>query len=327
MKAIERIAVFTSGGDSPGMNAAIRAVVRTALLKECSVYGIRRGYQGMVEGDFQPLTSRSVSNIIQRGGTILKSARSEAFRTPEGMKMAYDNLRQHQIDAVVAIGGDGTFRGAEQFCSLHPGIRFIGIPGTIDNDIAGTDYTLGFDTALHTVIDAVDKIRDTAASHDRCFFIEVMGRDSGCIALWSGLAGGAEEILLPERSTDVEALVDLLERGKTTGKRSSIIIVAEGEKSGGAAEVAALVKEKLPHYDTKVTVLGHIQRGGSPSVSDRILGAKFGVWAVEALFNGTDRVMVGVRCGNKEFTPFSDATRAPEPLDAELYRINRILAT
>jgi 6-phosphofructokinase 1 len=210
---------------------------------------------------------------------------------------------------------------------MHPGIRFIGIPGTIDNDIAGTDFTLGFDTALHTVIDAVDKIRDTAASHDRCFFIEVMGRDSGCIALWSGLAGGAEEILLPESSTDMNALVDLLERGKSKDKRSSIIIVAEGEKSGGAAEVAAKVKAILPHYDTKVTVLGHIQRGGSPSVSDRILGAKFGVWAVEALFDGIDRVMVGTRCGSKLFTPFSEATRAPEPLDAELYRINTILAT
>lgn len=327
MKPIERIALFTSGGDSPGMNAAIRAVVRTALQRGCKVYGIRRGYQGMVEGDFQPLTSRSVSNIIQRGGTILKSARSDAFRTPEGLALAHENLRQHRIDAVVAIGGDGTFRGAEEFCSRHAGIRFVGIPGTIDNDIAGTDYTLGFDTALHTVIDAVDKIRDTAASHDRCFFIEVMGRDSGCIALWSGLAGGAEEILLPERSTNVDALVELLERGKSNDKRSSIIIVAEGEKSGGAAEVAAAVKGKLPHYDTKVTVLGHIQRGGSPSVSDRILGAKFGVWAVEALFEGLDRVMVGTRCGTKSFTPFSEATRAPEPLDSELYRINSILAT
>ncbi len=327
MNKTERLAVFTSGGDAPGMNASIRAVVRTALLNNLRVYGILRGYQGMIEDEFKPLTSRSVSNIIQRGGTILKAARSIDFMSEEGMEKAYQNLKQHQIDAVVAIGGDGTFKGAEEFCKKYQDIRITGIPGTIDNDLTGTDYTLGFDTAVNTVIEAVDKVRDTAASHDRCFFIEVMGRDSGCIALWSGLAGGAEEILLPEKITDFDELVSKLERGKMNNKTSSIIIVGEGEKNGGAAEVAAKIKEKLPHYDTKVTVLGHVQRGGSPSAFDRILGAKFGVWAVEALLAGHNRKMVGILKGEKHLTEFSKATKQSEPLDMELMRINAMLAT
>ena len=309
------------------MNACIRAVVRTALVNKLRVYGIMRGYQGMIEDDFKPLTSRSVSNIIQRGGTILKAARSTEFMTPEGMEKAYRNLKNHQIDGVVAIGGDGTFKGAAAFCKRFPDIRFMGIPGTIDNDLTGTEYTLGFDTAVNTVIESIDKIRDTAASHDRCFLIEVMGRDSGCIALWSGLAGGAEEILLPERTTDFDALIHQLEEGKSNNKSSSIIIVAEGEKNGGAAEVAARLKEKLSHYDTKVTVLGHVQRGGSPSAFDRILAAKFGVWAVEELLRGTFGQMVGIRKGEKHLTPFELASRDQEPLDLELLRINRILAT
>ena len=327
MQKIERLAVFSSGGDAPGMNACIRAVVRTSLQQDMRVYGILRGYQGMIEDEFKPLTSRSVSNIIQRGGTILKAARSKDFMTEEGMLKAYENLKAHQIDAVVAIGGDGTFEGAEAFCSRFPEIRIIGIPGTIDNDLTGTDYTLGFDTAVNTVIEAVDKIRDTAASHDRCFFVEVMGRDSGCIALWSGLAGGAEEILLPEKVTDFDELVRKLEEGKSNNKTSSIIIVGEGEKNGGADEVAAFVKSKLPHYDTKVTVLGHVQRGGSPTAFDRILAAKFGVWAVEALLAGRNREMIGIRNGEKSFTAFSNASRQHEPLDLELLRINKILAT
>ena len=327
MQKIERLAVFSSGGDAPGMNACIRAVVRTSLQQDMRVYGILRGYQGMIEDEFKPLTSRSVSNIIQRGGTILKAARSKDFMTEEGMLKAYENLKAHQIDAVVAIGGDGTFKGAEAFCSRFPEIRIIGIPGTIDNDLTGTDYTLGFDTAVNTVIEAVDKIRDTAASHDRCFFVEVMGRDSGCIALWSGLAGGAEEILLPEKVTDFDELVRKLEEGKSNNKTSSIIIVGEGEKNGGADEVAAFVKSKLPHYDTKVTVLGHVQRGGSPTAFDRILAAKFGVWAVEALLAGRNREMIGIRNGEKSFTAFSNASRQHEPLDLELLRINKILAT
>ena len=309
------------------MNACIRAVVRTALVNKLRVYGIMRGYQGMIEDDFKPLTSRSVSNIIQRGGTILKAARSADFMTPQGMEKAYKNLKSHQIDGIVAIGGDGTFKGAAAFCSQYPDIRFMGIPGTIDNDLTGTDYTLGFDTAVNTVIESVDKIRDTAASHDLCFLIEVMGRDSGCIALWSGLAGGAEEILLPEKMTDFDALVRQLEEGKSTNKTSSIIIVAEGEKNGGATEVATKLKERLVHYDTKVTVLGHVQRGGSPTAFDRILAAKFGVWAVEELLRGNQGQMVGIRKGEKHLTPFGQASRDQEPLDLELLRINRILAT
>ncbi|MBL7923682.1 MAG: 6-phosphofructokinase [Bacteroidia bacterium] len=327
MDKIERLAVFTSGGDAPGMNACIRAVVRTALFNNLRVYGVLRGYQGMIEDEFKPLTSRSVSNIIQRGGTILKAARSADFMTAEGMQKAWQNLKSHQIDAVVAIGGDGTFKGAEAFCSLYPDIKIIGIPGTIDNDLSGTDFTLGFDTAINTVIEALDKIRDTAASHDRCFFIEVMGRDSGCIALWSGVAGGAEEILLPEKVSDLEALVAKLEEGKKNNKSSSIILVAEGEKNGGAQEVAAHLKRMLPHYDTKVTVLGHVQRGGSPTAHDRILAAKLGVWAVEALLQGKNRQMIGIQRGEMALTPFSMATRQQQPLDMELFRINQILST
>lgn len=327
MKKIERLGVFSSGGDAPGMNACIRAVVRTALFYKLKVYGIMRGYQGMIEDEFKPLTSRSVSNIIQRGGTILKAARSKDFMTAEGMQKAYENLRNHQIDALVAIGGDGTFKGAEAFCNKYPDIRIMGIPGTIDNDLTGTDYTLGFDTAVNTVIEAVDKIRDTAASHDRCFFIEVMGRDSGCIALWAGLAGGAEDILLPEKITDLNELINKLEEGKANNKSSSIIIVGEGEKNGGAAEVAQKIKEKLPHYDTKVTVLGHVQRGGSPTAFDRILAAKFGVWAIESLLEGENKMMVGIFKGEKHYTPFANATRQHEPLDMELFRINKLLAT
>ncbi|MBK9321185.1 MAG: 6-phosphofructokinase [Bacteroidetes bacterium] len=327
MQKIERLAVFSSGGDAPGMNACIRAVVRTGLVNNLRLYGIMRGYQGMIEDEFKPLTSRSVSNIIQRGGTILKAARSKDFMTPEGMQKAYENLKQHQIDAIVAIGGDGTFKGAEAFCTKYPDIRIVGIPGTIDNDLTGTDYTLGFDTAVNNVIEAVDKIRDTAASHDRCFFIEVMGRDSGCIALWAGLAGGAEEILLPEIVTDFDELIQKLEEGKSNNKNSSIIIVGEGEKNGGADEVAHKIKELLPHYDTKVTILGHVQRGGSPTAFDRILAAKFGVWAVESLLAGENRKMIGILKGEKFFTPFSQATKQHEPLDMELLRINTILAT
>jgi len=326
MNKIKRLALFTSGGDAPGMNACIRAVVRTGLSHDLRVYGILRGYQGMIEDEFKPLTSRSVSNIIQRGGTILKTARSKDFMTEQGMEKAYANLKSHQIDGIVAIGGDGTFKGAEEFCKRYPDIRIMGVPGTIDNDLSGTDFTLGFNTAVNTVIDAVDKIRDTAASHDRCFLIEVMGRDSGCIALWAGLAGGSEEILLPEKHTDFDTLVQKLETGKANNKTSSIIIVAEGEQNGGAAEVAEELKKRLPHYETKVTVLGHIQRGGSPSAFDRILGAKLGVWAVEALLSGESRKMVGIKKNEKHFLPFAEASKEQEPLELEMLRINDILS-
>jgi 6-phosphofructokinase 1 len=326
MNPIKRIGVFTSGGDAPGMNACIRAVVRTAIFNDLQVYGIMRGYQGMIEDEFKPMTSRSVSNIIQRGGTILKTARSADFLTVEGRAKAYLNLQNHKIDAVVAIGGDGTFTGAEVFHKEFPDVKFIGIPGTIDNDLAGTDFTLGFDTAVNTTIEAIDKIRDTAASHDRCFFIEVMGRDSGCIALWAGVAGGAEAILLPERETNIQELVEKLEAGAMKNKTSSIVIVGEGEKNGGALNVAKQVKERLPHYDTKVTVLGHVQRGGSPSVADRILAAKFGVWSVEQLLIGESSKMIGIRDQKLCLTPFEKAIRAHDPLEKDLLHIIDILS-
>ena len=323
---IQRIGVLTSGGDAPGMNACLRAVVRSAIYHNLQVYGIMRGYQGMIEDEFKPMTSRSVSNIIQRGGTILKTARSAEFMTKEGMEKAYRNLRAHQIDALIAIGGDGTFKGAEEFCNIYPDVKIIGVPGTIDNDLSGTDFTIGFDTAVNTTIDAIDKIRDTAASHDRCFFIEVMGRDSGCIALWAGIAGGSESILLPEKETDLDALVNKLEEGAKNNKSSSIIIVAEGEKNGGAQNVATQLKARLQHYETKVTVLGHVQRGGSPTVQDRILAAKFGVHSIEVLLRGENRVMVGIRNNKISLTPLAQATKQHDPLDEDLFRMRDILS-
>src|SRR5690606_25724163 len=255
-----KLGVFTSGGDAPGMNACIRAAVRTSLHAGKSVVGIYQGYQGMIDANFKEMTSRSVSNIIQLGGTILKTARCTAFRTAEGRKQAYDNISAAGIDALIAIGGDGTFTGAEVF-SREFGIPVVCVPGTIDNDLYGTDFTLGFDTATNTVIDAIDKIRDTAESHDRLFFIEVMGRDAGCIALRAGIAGGAEAIMLPEKETAIEELISTLEKGAANSKSSSIVIIAEGDKNGGAYNVAKHVKEKFDYYDTKVTILGHLQRG------------------------------------------------------------------
>jgi len=326
MSTISRIGVFTSGGDAPGMNACIRAVVRSAISNQLQVYGIMRGFQGMIDDEFLPLTSRSVSNIIQRGGTMLKTARSIDFLTPEGRKKAYNNLKKHQIDAIVAIGGDGTFTGAEVFTKEYPDIRIVGIPGTIDNDLAGTDFTIGFDTAVNTTIEAIDKIRDTAASHNRCFFIEVMGRDSGCIALWAGVAGGAEAILLPELDTDINSLVKKLEDGSKRNKSSCIVIVAEGEKNGGAQNVANQVKSRLPDYETKVTVLGHVQRGGSPTAFDRILATKCGLNAIEALLAGENRVMIGIRNNKMQLTPFANAVKQHDPLDQSLFRMIDTLA-
>ncbi len=297
MQTINNIGLFTSGGDAPGMNACIRAVVRTAIYHHKRVTGIIQGYQGMIDKQFMEMNSRSVSNIIQLGGTILKTARCKAFRTPEGRKQAYDNLRAAGVDALVAIGGDGTFAGIELF-SREYDIPVIGIPGTIDNDLYGSDFTLGYDTASNTVIEAIDKIRDTAASHDRLFFIEVMGRDSGCIALNAGIAGGAEAVLLPERSTAMEELIGQLERAAKEKKTSTIVIVAEGDKNGGAYNVARYVKDKFDFYDTKVTILGHLQRGGSPSSFDRVLASRLGFAAVNQLLAGKSRVMVGLR-GNE----------------------------
>jgi 6-phosphofructokinase 1 len=322
---MKKLGVFTSGGDAPGMNACIRAVVRSAIGMGYEVYGIERGYQGMVEGAIYPMNARSVSNILQRGGTILRTARSKEFMTQEGMVKAYRNLDVLGIKSLVAIGGDGTFKGAEAFCSLYPDLKIVGIPGTIDNDLAGTDFTLGFDTAVNTTIQAIDKIRDTAASHDRLFFVEVMGRDSGCIALWAALTGGAEEVLLPEKVTDFDALVKRLQQGAANQKSSSIVIVAEGEKNGGAAKVAEEVKKRLPEYDTKVTVLGHIQRGGSPTAMDRMLGLRFGVQAVQTLHAGRNRVMIGIYKNEITEVPLEKAIRDADPIDLRLISINDMM--
>ena len=317
---------MTSGGDAPGMNAAIRAVVRASLSYGIKVYGIRRGYEGMIEGDIIPMESHSVSNIIQRGGTILKSARSERFRTVEGRKLAYDQLTKHGIDAVVAIGGDGTFTGALQFNKEHD-IPFVGIPGTIDCDLYGTDYTLGFDTAVNTAVEAIDRIRDTADSHDRLFFVEVMGRDAGFIALYSGIAGGAEATLIPESKTDENALMERLGKGWERKKSSMIVVVAEGEVIGGAYQIAEKVKSKFTHYDIRVSVLGHMQRGGSPSCLDRVLGSRMGVAAVEALLAGRVQIMIGIVNNHIHYTSLEKAVKHNQDIDMNLLRLGEILSS
>lgn len=324
-KAIRNIGVFTSGGDAPGMNAAIRAVVRTGLYYNREMYGIYRGYQGMIEGEIMHLKSRSVSNIIHRGGTILKSARSEEFRTADGRRRAFEKLQKRRIDALVAIGGDGTFTGAHQFYKEY-GMPIIGIPGTIDNDLPGSDYTLGYDTATNTTIEAIDKIRDTASSHNRLFFIEVMGRDAGFIAVRAALAAGAEAVLIPERDTTIDELVDKLELGAKANKTSSLVIVAEGGNNGGAFEIAKRVNERFDHYDARVTILGHLQRGGSPSCADRVLAGTLGVAAVEALLKGESDVMVGIINNKVEYTPLKKATELERDIDEEIFRIANILS-
>ncbi len=322
---IKKIGILTSGGDAPGMNAAIRAVVRTALFYRKQIAGIHRGYDGLIHDEIKPMTSRSVSNIIHRGGTILKTARCLEFKTPRGMQKAYRNLTKHGIDGLIVVGGDGTFKGAEEF-SHRFGVPVMGVPGTIDNDLYGTDYTIGFDTATNTTIEAIDKIRDTAASHNRLFFIEVMGRDSGCIALWSGIAGGSEAILLPERKTNVNDLIARLKEGAKNKKSSSIVIIAEGEKSGGALKIAEKVKSKLKLYDTKVTILGHLQRGGSPSCFDRVLASRLGSQAVESLLQGETRKMVGLLDNKIKLTDLRMATSNQFELDNNLIRLAGILA-
>jgi 6-phosphofructokinase 1 len=322
-KEIKKLAVFTSGGDSPGMNACIRAVVRTALWYKKEASGILRGYNGMISGEFIQLTSKTVSNIIQHGGTILKTARSKDFMTDKGMNAAYRNLKKEKIDGIIAIGGDGTFRGAVAFNKKFD-IPFIGIPGTIDNDLFGTDYTIGFDTAINTTVEAIDKIKDTAAAHDRLFFIEVMGRDTGYIALWTGIAGGAEEILLPETKTDINKLIKLLRQRKARNK-STIVIVAEGDETGGAYKIAEAVKGEISDYDTRVTILGHLQRGGSPTCYDRILATKLGVSAVEALLNGESNKMVGIINNKIAFTKLDKAVKQHASLDKDLVRYVEML--
>lgn len=324
---IKKIGVFTSGGDSPGMNAAIRSVVRTCAYLKIECVGIYRGYQGMIEGDFKTLDARSVNNIINKGGTILKSARCEEFRTKEGRQKAHEQLLKEGIDAFVVIGGNGSFTGALLF-NEEFNFPIMGIPGTIDNDILGSTYTIGFDTAINTVVDAIDKIRDTASSHNRLFFVEVMGRDVGHIALNAGVGAGAEEILIPEQNLGLERLVDSLKRSKKSGKSSSIVIVAEGDRIGkNVFELKEYVEEHLPIYDVRVSVLGHMQRGGNPTCFDRVLASRMGVKAVESLLEGKSNYMVGIRDNNLILTPISEAIKAHTDIDEELIRVSDIMTT
>jgi 6-phosphofructokinase 1 len=322
---IKRLAVFTSGGDSPGMNAAIRSVVRTCAYLNVECSAVYRGYQGMIEGDFVPFNARSVNNIINKGGTILKTARCDEFRTPEGRKKAHEQLVKAGIDAFVVIGGDGSFRGASIFHKEF-GFPVIGIPGTIDNDIFGTQYTLGFDTALNTVVEAIDKIRDTASSHSRLFFVEVMGRDVGHIALNAGVAAGAEEILIPEQNLGLERLLESLKRSKKSGKSSSIVVVAEGDKTGKSVfELKEYVETHLPIYDVRVSVLGHIQRGGVPTAFDRVLASRMGVKAVESILSGKSNAMVGIMENEIVLTPIDEAIKGTTKIDRELIRVSDIM--
>lgn len=322
---MKRIAVFTSGGDAPGMNACIRAVVRGAIYYEVEVYGIYRGYQGMINGDLVKMESYSVSNILQHGGTILKSARSEQFKTKAGRKLAYNNLSAKGIDGIVAIGGDGTFTGANIFYEEY-GIPIIGVPGTIDNDIFGTDKTIGFDTAVNTTLDAIDKIRDTADSHGRIFFIEVMGRDSGYIAIQSAIGGGAESVILPERDITAEDVVNNLQDGIRRDKSFSIVVVAEKDDPGYAVELANAVKDVIVDKDIRVTILGHIQRGGAPTSTDRTLASRLGLGAIEGLLDGKKDVMAGIVNDDLIYTPLKDAISKSKPLNPDLIRAMKILS-
>lgn len=325
-RKVSKIGVLTSGGDAPGMNAAIRAVVRTGIYHGLEVFGIMRGYAGMIENDIIPMQSRSVANIIQRGGTILKTARCKDFFTPEGRKVAYDNLKKHGIDGLVIIGGDGSFRGADLF-SREYDIPCIGLPGTIDKDMAGTDFTIGFDTAVNTAVEAIDKIRDTADAHDRLFIIEVMGRDAGYIALHSGIATGAENILIPEKKTDIEDLVNSLFEKERRKKLVNLVVVAEGDGFGGGDEVGKLIKSRLPGFDTRVCILGHIQRGGSPTCIDRLIASRMGYSAVECLIDGRHNVMVGIVNNKMAYTPLEKAVKAKQRISNEWMKIVKILAS
>lgn len=325
---MKHIAVFTSGGDSPGMNACIRAVVRTALHEGVEkVSGIYRGYQGMIENDFGDMNAGSVSNIIQSGGTILRSARSEAFRTPEGRRKAYEHLKERGIEGIVAIGGDGTFTGASIFMKEYPDLAIVGCPGTIDNDLYGTDYTIGYDTAINTAMAAIDNIKDTANAHGRLFFVEVMGRDAGFIALMSGLATGAEDILVPEFHTDMDDLVARLEKGFSNKKNSSIVVVAEGDDAGGAFQVAAEVKKRLTTpVEIKVTVLGHVQRGGRPTCMERVRASRMGMSAVYALLEGQRGVMIGEVNRQITYTPFEQAIKHHFEVSPSILKMIEVLA-
>lgn len=324
-KTIKRLAVFTSGGDAPGMNAAIRAVVRTATYHDLHIYGITHGYTGMINGQIQRLETKDVGNIIHRGGTILKTARSKEFHTKEGRKQAYEALLAHDIDACIAIGGNGTLTGADIFSKEYD-IPFIGIPGTIDNDLYGTDNTIGFDTAVNTAVEAVDRIRDTADSHNRLFFVEVMGRHAGFIALSTGISSGAANVMIPEKDIDIEELVNVLKKGANRKKLFSLVIVAEGNKNGGAAEIAEKVKAMFDYYDTKIAIIGHLQRGGSPTAADRMLASELGYAAVEGLLKGKRNVMVGIVNNRIQYTAFQKAISSTKDLNKDHVRMAEILA-
>ena len=325
-KKITKIGVLTSGGDSPGMNAAIRAVVRTGIYHGMEVYGIMRGYSGMVEGEIQKMESRSVANIIQRGGTILKTSRSNEFLTPEGRGKAYKNLKKFGIEGLVIIGGDGSFRGAQIFSNEYD-IPCIGLPGTIDKDIAGTDFTIGFDTAVNTAVEAIDKIRDTADAHDRLFIIEVMGRDAGYIALHSGISTGAEHILIPEKKTSYTELISSLKEKHGRKKLVNLIVVAEGEEFGGADELAKHIKLQIPDQDLRVCILGHIQRGGAPSCFDRVIASRMGYHAIECLMEGRFNVFIGIVNNKMNYTPLDEAVKKKQRISEEWMKIVKILAT
>jgi 6-phosphofructokinase 1 len=325
-KSVSKIGVLTSGGDSPGMNAAIRAVVRTGIYHGLEVYGIMRGYQGLLEDDINRMETRSVANIIQRGGTILKTARCNEFRTPPGRKKAYDILQNRGIDGLVIIGGDGSFRGAVEFSAEYD-IPCIGIAGTIDKDIAGTDFTIGFDTAVNTAVEAIDKIRDTADAHDRLFIIEVMGRDAGYIALHSGIACGAENILIPEQRTDIEAIISSLQEKEKRKKLVNLIVVAEGDEFGGANELAKVIKERMPNVETRVAILGHIQRGGAPTCLDRLIASRMGYHAVECLVQGRHNVFVGIQNNKLNYVPLNMVHKKKSTISQEWMKIVKILAS
>ncbi|MEP6928268.1 MAG: 6-phosphofructokinase [Ginsengibacter sp.] len=323
---VTKIGVLTSGGDAPGMNAAIRAVVRTGIYNGLEVYGILRGYSGMIDGDISKMESKSVANIIQRGGTILKTARCKEFFTYEGREQAFQNLKNLDINGLVIIGGDGSFRGAQIFSNEFD-IPCIGLPGTIDKDIAGTDFTIGFDTAVNTAVEAIDKVRDTADAHDRLFIIEVMGRDSGYIALHSGIATGAENILIPERKTDIENLIDALSEKRGRKKLVNIIVVAEGEGFGGANELAKIIAERIPDQEARVCILGHIQRGGAPTCFDRLIASRMGYSAVECLMEGRFNVFVGIVNNRMHYIPLDEAVKKKQKIGEEWMKIVRILSS
>ena len=323
---IKNIGILTSGGDSPGMNAAIRAVVRTGLHYGMDVYGIHRGYQGMIEGDITQMKTTDVSNIIQRGGTILKTARSKEFMTDEGMAKAYAQLQQHGIEGLVLIGGDGTFRGAVAFFERYI-IPAVGLPGTIDKDLSGSDFTIGYDTAVNTAVEAIDKIRDTAEAHDRLFIVEVMGRDAGYIALNSGIACGAEDILIPEMVTNIDEVLCRIDRDERRKKTVHILVVAEGDDFGGGAKVTQIIKDRFPELDTRMCVLGHIQRGGSPTYADRVLASRLGYAAVTALRDGNTQVMAGVMNDKVVFTPFNKVIKGTSPISPDMLDMIRVLAS